>query len=136
MRPKSKAPKANNITNYIPDHGVINQHKPDKLRVVFDASIKFKGNSLNDYLLVRPDQLNNLVSTMIRFRLGKYAVSGDIEQMFHQISVSPKDRDALRFLWKENNNEVVGDYKMNVHLFGKNDSPYVANFALKKAGAD
>ena len=25
---------------------------------------------------------------------------------------------------------------MNVHLFGKNDSPYVANFALKKAGAD
>ena len=56
--------------------------------------------------------------------------------MFHQISVSPKDRDALRFLWKENNNEVVGDYKMNVHLFGKNDSPYVANFALKKAGAD
>ena len=92
MRPKSKAPKANNITNYIPDHGVINQHKPDKLRVVFDASIKFKGNSLNDYLLVRPDQLNNLVSTMIRFRLEKYAVSGDIEQMFHQISVTPKDR--------------------------------------------
>ena len=63
-------------------------------------------------------------------------MSGDIEQMFRQISVSPKDRDALRFLWKENNNEVVGDYKMNVHLFGKNDSPYVANFALKKAGAD
>ena len=25
---------------------------------------------------------------------------------------------------------------MNVHLFGKNDSPCVANFALKKAGAD
>ena len=56
--------------------------------------------------------------------------------MFHQISVSPKDRDALRFLWRENSNEVVSDYKMNVHLFGKNDSPCVANFALKKAGAD
>ena len=86
--------------------------------------------------MVGPDLLSNLVSTIITFCLGKYAVSGDIEQMFHQISVSPKDRDALRFLWKENNNEVVGDYKMNVHLFGKNDSPYVANFALKKAGAD
>ena len=25
---------------------------------------------------------------------------------------------------------------MNVHLFGKNDSPFVANFELKKAGVD
>ena len=63
-------------------------------------------------------------------------MSGDIEQMFHQISVSPKERDALRFLWREKSNEVVSDYKMNVPLFGKSDSPCVANFALKKAGAD
>ena len=117
----------NNITNYISHHGVIIKHKPDKLRVVPDASAKYKGHSLNAYLLVGPDLLNNLVSTIIRFRLGKYAVSGDIEQMFHQVSVSPKDRDALRFLWRENSNEVVSDCKMNVHLFGKNDS-----FELKK----
>ena len=86
--------------------------------------------------MVGPNLLNNLVSTITRFRLGKYAVSGDIEQKFHQISVSPKERDALRFLWRENSNKVVSDYKMNVHLFGKNDSPCVANFALKKVGAD
>ena len=86
--------------------------------------------------MVGPDLLNNLVSTIIRFHLGKCAVSGDIEQMFHQINVSPKDRNALRLFWRENNNGVVSDYKMNVHLFGKNDSLCVANFALKKAGAD
>ena len=86
--------------------------------------------------MVGPDLLNNLVPTIIRFHLGKYTVSGDIEQMFHQINVSPEDRDAIRFLWKENSNEVVSDYKINVHLFGKNDSTCVANFALKKAGAD
>ena len=63
-------------------------------------------------------------------------MSGDIEQIFHQIRVFPKDGDALRFLWRENSNEVVSDYKMNVHLFGNNDSPCGANFALKKAGAD
>ena len=63
-------------------------------------------------------------------------MSSDIEQMFHQISVSPKDRDALRFPWRKNSNKVVSDYKMNVHLFGKNDSPCVANFPLKKADAD
>ena len=43
--------QCNNITNYIPHHRVINQHKPDKLRVAFGASAKYKGHSLNDYLL-------------------------------------------------------------------------------------
>ena len=50
MRPKSKALKAHNvitlsIINHIPHHGVINQHKPDKLRVAFDASAKYNGHS-------------------------------------------------------------------------------------------
>ena len=70
--------------------------KAPKLRVVFDGSIKSKGHSLNDYLLVRPNLLNNLVSTIIRCCcFGKYAVSGE------QISVSPKDRDALRSFLKK-----------------------------------
>ena len=78
------------MTNYILHHGVINQHKSHKIRAVFDASGKLKGHSLNDYLLVGPDLLNNLVLTIIRFRLGIYAVSGDIEQMFHQIIFTRK----------------------------------------------
>ena len=57
---------------------------------------------------------------------------GDIEQMFLKISISPKDRVALRFLWRENRNEVVSDYKMNVDLLVKSESPGVADFALKK----
>ena len=78
------------MTNYILHHGVINQHKSDKIRVVFDPSGKHKGHSLNDYLLAGPDLLNNLVLTIIRFHLGIYAVSGDIEQMFHQIIFTRK----------------------------------------------
>ena len=37
---------------------------------------------------------------------------------------------------ERNSNEVVSDYKMNIHLFGKNDSPCIANFAFKKVGTD
>ena len=70
-----------------------------------------------------------------RFRLGKNAVSGDIGQMFHQIGVSPDDRGALKFLWRENSNGVVSDYKMNLHLFWKNYSPCFANFSLKEVAA-
>ena len=83
--------------------------------------------------MVEPDLLNKLISTIITFRLGQYALSAEIEQMFHQTSVSSKDRDALRFLCRENSNEIVSDYTMNVQLLGKNDSP---NFAFKKAAAD
>ena len=47
-----------------------------------------------------------------------------------------EDRDALQFLWRDNHNDYIDDYKMNVHLFGKNDSPCVVNFVIKKIAKD
>ena len=106
---RTQRSERNKITNYIPHLEVINKHKSDKLKAVFDASPKYKGYSLNDYLLEGPDLLNNLVSTITRFGQLRYAVSGDMEQMIHQISVSLKGSDALRFLWRENSCEVASD---------------------------
>ena len=124
------------VKNYIPHHGVTNVNKPNKVRVVFDAGAKYKSTSLNQYLLKGPDYLNNLIGILIRFRVGKYAVIGDIEAMFHQIFVQKKDRDALRFLWRNDSSEPVEDYRMNVHLFGKVDSPCIANWTLKRTATD
>ena len=67
--------------------------------------------------------LNNLVGVLTRFCMGRYAVMGDIEVMFHQVLVENKDRDPLRFLWRDNYVNAIEDYCMNVHLFGKVDSP-------------
>ena len=50
--------------------------------------------------------------------------------------VREEDRDAPRFLWRDNHNDYIDDYKMNVHLFGKNDSPCVVNFVIKKIAKD
>jgi hypothetical protein len=36
---------------YLPHHSVLNSHKPDKVRVVFDCSAKCSNTSLNDQLL-------------------------------------------------------------------------------------
>ena len=47
---------------YIPHHGVYHPQKPDKIRIVFDASAEFKGDSLNRHLLQGPD-LTNRTST-------------------------------------------------------------------------
>ena len=85
------------ITNYIPHHGVTNVNKPGKARVVFDASGKFKNKLLNEHLLPGLDLISNLVSVLLRFRKGKYAVMADIQNMFYQVNVCSKDVDAMRF---------------------------------------
>ena len=84
--------------------------------MVYDAEERYRNCSLNNHLLKCPDLLNNLVSIVIRFRLGQFAVTSDMDQMFHQLCVREEDRDALPFLWLENPNDCIDDYKMNVHL--------------------
>ena len=122
----------NNVINYLPHHGVVNI----KVSVVFDPGATYKSTSLNKNLLKVPDLLNNLVGVLTRFRMGRNAVMGDIEQIFHQILVENKDRDVLRFLWRDNYIDPIEDYRMNVHLFGKVDSPCIANWTIKKTAAD
>lgn len=67
-----KVPESQMVTEdgkvwYIPHHGVFHPKKPEKLRVVYDCSAKFKGESLNDHLLSGPDLTNNLVGVLCRF---------------------------------------------------------------------
>lgn len=52
---------------YIPHHGVYHPKKPNKIRVVFDCSSEFKGETLNSHLLQGPDLTNYLVG-VLRFR--------------------------------------------------------------------
>ena len=84
---------------YLPHHPVHYPHKPEKVRVVFDCGVKYAGSSLNAQLLKGPDFMSSLVGVLTRFRLEKIAIVGDVEQMFHQVFVDPKDRKYLRFLW-------------------------------------
>ena len=84
---------------YIPHHGVYHPQKPDKIRVVFDASAEFKGDSLNRHLLQGPDLTNSLNGVLCRFRKEPIAFTCDVEGMFHQVYVSPDHGNLLRFLW-------------------------------------
>ena len=58
--------------------------------------------------------------------------------MFHQVRVSPKDCDALHFLWWSENDFMKDpeDYQMLVHLFGATSSPSFTNFGLKQTADD
>ena len=123
---------------YIPHHGVYNDNKPGKVRVVFDCSAKHQGVCLNDHLLPGPDLINSLVGVLCRFREGPIAFSCDIEKMFHQFRVERGHQDYLRFLWWEDGDlsRPPSDFRMKVHLFGATSSPGCANFALKKLADD
>ena len=123
---------------YLPHHGVYHPKKPEKIRVVFDCSAKSEGVSLNDCLLQGPDLTNSLVGVLTRFREDPVAFMGDVEAMFHQVTVPPEQHDYLRFLWWPDGNleADLAEYRMVVHLFGAVSSPSVANFALKQTAMD
>ena len=72
-------------TNYLLYHLVKNINKANNIRIVSDAGVKTKNESLNTHLLKGSDFLNNLAGVLLKFRQRKYAVMGNITQMFHQV---------------------------------------------------
>ena len=123
---------------YLPHHPVTHPMKPKKVRVVFDCAATCQGVSLNSQLLQGPDFTNKLIGVLMRFRQEKVALVADVEGMFHQVRVSPRDTDVLRFLWWEDGDmsRTPKEYKMLVHLFGATSSPSCAGFALCRTVQD
>ena len=77
---------------YLPHFPVI---RPDqtttKTRIVFDASAKFEGVSLNDAIYQGPKLQRELTDVLIRFRRNPVALMCDIAEMYLRIEVAPKD---------------------------------------------
>lgn len=98
-----------------PHHGVYHPRKPAKIRVVFDCSAEFQGESLNRHLLQGPDLTNTLIGVLSRFRQEKTAFLCDIESVFLQVRVSEIHRDYLRFLrWDQGDvTKEPQEYRMN-----------------------
>ena len=92
-------PKTGNI-HYLAHRGVKRDSETTPLRVVYDCSAKSDKDkpSLNECLYVGPNLINNLSSIILRFRLGNYAITGDIKKAFLCIGIREYDRDATRFL--------------------------------------
>ena len=120
---------------YLPHHNVVNPKKPQKVRVVFDASCSYKRCSLNSSLLSGPDLNNSLIGALTRFCERKFAVACDIEKMFYRFSVLPEHRDFLRFLWYDASHNI-SEYRMTKHIFGATSSPGCAEFGLLQMARD
>ena len=82
-----------------------------------------------------PYLTNSLVGVLTRFKLEKVALASDVQAMFYQVKVDPRDQSALKFLWwpKGNLNKPPSTYLMTVHLFGATSSSSCATFDLQEA---
>lgn len=74
-----------NCVCYLSHHPVINEHKPGKVRDVFDCAATYQGRSLNSELLQGLNLMNSLVGVLLRFRKDKIGIVADIEAMFRQV---------------------------------------------------
>ena len=119
---------------YLPHHPVTHPLKPEKVRVVYDCAAKYNQTSLNHELLQGPDETNRLVGVISRFKMESIGVVADIESMFNQVIVDPKDRDVLRFLWWPDGDlsKDLAEYRMTKQVFGAKSSPSIADFCVKK----
>lgn len=95
--------------HYLPHHAVVHLDKTTtKVHVVYDASAKSSGPSLNDCLHKGP-RFNQLILDLLSYRI---ALTADIEKAFLIISVD--DRDILRFLWVD---DITLRYEIHPRCF-------------------
>ncbi|XP_055591303.1 uncharacterized protein LOC129743346 [Uranotaenia lowii] len=124
---------ASTVAYYLPHQPVF---EPDstttKLRVVFDASAATSsGVSLNETLMVGPTVQEDLFSIMLRFRLRKYAITGDIEKMYRMIDVDPIDHNLQRIFWRSSITEPIRTFVLTTVTYGTSPAPYLATRCLK-----
>ena len=107
-----------------------------KVRIVFDANARLKGQPcLNDILCKGPCLNSELYNLLLQFRVYPIAITEDIEKAYLQISVDEKDRDLLRFLWFKNlfNEHQVElcKYRFSRVIFGANCSQFLSNTTIE-----
>ncbi|XP_055714223.1 uncharacterized protein LOC129808468 [Phlebotomus papatasi] len=119
---------------YLPHHGVVKESSSStKLRVVYNASSKSSsGLSLNDTLMVGPVVQPDLVSILLRFRLGAVALSCDVTKMYPQFLLHPPHRDYQRIIWRSEPDDELQHFRLKGVCFGVASSPFLATRCLNQ----
>ncbi|XP_054706953.1 uncharacterized protein LOC129216761 [Uloborus diversus] len=113
---------------YLPHRAVFKESSlTTKIRPVFDASAKDENSvSLNQCLATGPNYIEMFPSILNKFRKDRLGVISDIRKAFLQISISPTDRDFLRFLWwKDYEKREIETYRHCRVVFGLSSSLFL-----------
>ena len=103
-----------------------------KTRIVFDASAKYEGLSLNDFIHCGPELQNELTDVLLRFRKEPVALMCDISEMYLQIGIAQNDRQYHRMLWRDLDTARQPDiHQFKRVVFGVNSSPFMALYVAQ-----
>jgi hypothetical protein len=121
-------------TFYLPHHPVFKHNSSiTKLRVMFDTSARSTNwHTLNDTLLIGPTVQQDLSSILLRFRTHQIAFTVNIEKMYQQSRVHPKDTGLQRILWTVSSAAPIRTYRLQEVTYGTSLAPYLATACLKK----
>ena len=124
------------VVHYIPHQAVIRENAATtKMRIVYDCSARANNQSpsLNDCLETGPPLQPLLFDTLLRNRMRRFCITGDIQKAFLQVRVHEQDRDAQRVLWYDNlADRKVTEYRFTRVIFGATSSPYILGATLQK----
>ena len=121
---------------YSPHREVIKEDRlTTKLRIVYDASSKRSDeSSLNECLDPGPNLAPLIYDILLRFRMNKIALIGDLEKAFLSVSINPNQRDLLRFLWYDDiskNEPEITFLRFTRLVFGLTCSPFILNQTIR-----
>ena len=118
---------------FLPHFPVVKLDKATtKIRMVFDASAKYHGLSLNEVTESGPNLQSDMSEILIRFRRKPVALICDISEMYLQIQLAPEDKPFHRFLWRSIEQNEPDIYEFNRVVFGGTSSPFLAQFVARK----
>ena len=121
--------------HYLPHRAVVRRDKTTtKLCIVYDASAKSNGPSLNECLHKGPSFNQLILDLLLRFRSYKIALTADVEKAFLKIAVTHSDRDVLRFIWIDDVNKKkpeVQVFRFARVVFSVSSSPFLLNATVK-----
>jgi len=121
------------LNHYVIPHNAV--LRPDssttKLRVVFNASAKSSTRvSLNNILMVGPTVQQDLILTLLSFRLYRHALTADVAKMYRQFNVDPLDRKFQLIWWRHNISDPLKLYQLNSVTYGLACAPFLAITSL------
>ncbi|XP_018378084.1 PREDICTED: uncharacterized protein LOC108770847 [Trachymyrmex cornetzi] len=117
--------------HYLPHRHVVKENSTTPIRPVFDASATEKGKvSLNQCLEAGLNFIELIPTLLLRFREKRIGAIMDIRRAFLQISITPKERDYVRFLWQRTSDDKIVTYRHCRVVFGITSSPFLLGTTL------
>ncbi|XP_065078874.1 uncharacterized protein LOC135701863 [Ochlerotatus camptorhynchus] len=125
------------LVHYLPHHAVLKpSSSTTRLRVVFDASARTTGPSLNDVLMIGPTVQPDIFSLNLRFRTHRFALKVDVSKMFRRIKIAEDHSPLQRIYWRENPDDPLQILELTTVTYGTASAPFLATRTLLQLARD